>query len=132
MILSDPIADMLTRIRNAHQAELDMVTVPHSRLKGEVLRVMKREGFITDYVVEGADRKKILRIYLKYGPNRDPAIRELVRESRPGLRKYVGAAEVPRVLGGLGTAILSTSAGVMSGEEARRAKTGGELICRVW
>ena len=131
MSMSDPIADMLTRIRNAHGAGLDVLEMPHSRLKSEMLRVLKEEGYITDYTAEGGT-KKILRVYLKYTAERDPVIQGLRRESRPGLRRYVSSGEVPRVLGGLGTALLSTSRGVMTDKEARRRKVGGEVLCSLW
>lgn len=131
MSFSDPIADMLTRIRNAHMAGLDIMDVPHSRLKSEILRIFKREGFITDYVVEGGV-KKVLRVYLKYTEDRKPVIRGLKRESKLGLRKYVPSDKVPRVLGGLGVAILSTSSGVMTGKEARKQHVGGEVLCSIW
>lgn len=131
MSLSDPIADMLTRIRNAHMAGHEVVEVPHSKLKGEITRVLKREGYINDYVVEGSV-KKTLRLYLKYTGESEPAIRGLKRESKLGLRSYVAAAEVPRVLGGLGIAILSTSSGIMTDREARGKHVGGEVLCSIW
>jgi small subunit ribosomal protein S8 len=131
MSLSDPIADMLTRIRNAHMAGMEVVEMPHSRLKGEITRVLKKEGFITDYVVEGGG-KRLLRIYLKYDREQEPAIRGVRRESRPGLRRYANAAEIPKVLGGMGTAVLSTSAGVLTDKEARARNIGGEVLCSVW
>ena len=131
MSLSDPIADMLTRIRNAHRASLDVVEMPYSNLKGEVTRVLKKEGFVNDYVVEGGKRK-LLRIYLRYNDERVPAINGIQRESRPGLRTYAGADGIPRVLAGLGVAILSTSSGVMTGKSARQKKIGGEVLCSVW
>ena len=132
MSWSDPIADMLTRIRNAHQAGRDVVEMPHSRLKGEIVRVLKREGFVNDYVVEGSGKKVLLRVYLKYDPQHAPAILGLRRESRAGGRRYVGWNKTPRILGGMGLAILSTSVGVMSDREARKRRVGGELICSVW
>jgi len=122
---------MLTRIRNAHRAELDVVEMPYSKLKGEITRVLKKEGFVNDYVVEGGTRK-VLRIYLKYSEDRKPAISGLQRESRPGLRRYTNAQEVPKVLGGLGVAILTTSAGVMTAKTARQDNVGGEVLCSVW
>lgn len=131
MSLSDPIADMVTRLRNAHGAELDVVEMPHSRLKGEITRVLKKEGFINDYVVEGGN-VKVLRIYLKYTEDRVPAITGIERESRPGLRSYAKAEDIPRVLGGMGVAILTTSKGVMTDKTARQEKTGGEILCSVW
>lgn len=131
MSLSDTIADMLTRVRNAHMAGVDIVEVPHSKLKSEITRILKKEGYITDYLVEGST-KKILRIYLKYVTGGEPAIRGLKRESKPGLRRYVTADEAPRILGGLGIAILSTSHGVMTASEARKRRVGGEVLCSVW
>jgi len=132
MSLSDPIADMLTRIRNAHMAGHEVVEVPHSKLKGEITRVLKREGYINDYVVEGGV-KKTLRLYLKYtGDESEPAIRGLKRESKLGLRSYVGADDVPQILGGLGIAILSTSSGIMTDREAREKHVGGEVLCSIW
>ena len=131
MSMTDPMADMLTRIRNAHMAGLEVADVPHSRFKGEVARVLKKERFITDYVVEGG-AKKTLRVYLRYTEEHEPVIRGVKRESRPGLRLHCAAKEVPRVLGGLGVAILSTSRGVMTDKEARKLKIGGEVVCSVW
>ena len=130
MSWSDPIADMITRIRNAHMAGRDMVEMPHSKLKGEITRVLKKEGFIADYTVEGDGR--LLRLYLKYTDDREPVIRGIKRDSRPGLRHYVSAQDIPRVLGGLGVNILTTSIGVMTGVEARNQNVGGELVCSVW
>ncbi len=132
MSLSDPIADMLTRVRNAHGAELAYTEMPHSQLKGDIARILKKEGFIRDYTTEGSAAKKVLRIYLKYGPKQEPGIEGLKRVSRPGLRRYAPAVGLPRVLGGLGIAIVSTSAGVMTDKEARQRKTGGEVLCYVW
>lgn len=129
MSLSDPIADMLTRIRNAYIAGLDIVEVPHSKLKGEITRILKKEGYITDYVIE---TKKILRIYLKYTLPHEPAIRGLKRASKPSLRKHVKAEKVPVILGGLGVAVLSTSSGVITDKEARKRHVGGEVLCWVW
>lgn len=131
MSASDTIGDMLTRIRNGHRAGHEAVDVPHSRLKNEIARILKKEGFVTDFVVEGGV-KKVLRIYLKYTPAHESVIRGLKRESRPGLRRYVGWEDIPRVFGGFGTAILSTPKGIMTGKEARKQKLGGEWICSVW
>ena len=132
MSWSDPIADMLTRIRNAQRAGLEDVTMPSSRLKAEVARIFKAEGYIVDFKIEG-DVKKSLVIELKYSDeDLAPAIRGLRRESKPGLRRFCGWKDIPRVLGGLGTSVLSTSQGVMSGREARRRKIGGELLCSIW
>lgn len=129
--MTDPIADMLVRIRNAQNAEHQVVEMPYSKMKGEVARVLKREGYIVDYATEG-NVKKTLRVYLKYGSGAEPAIRGLKRVSRPGLRKYVQADDVPRILGGLGIAILSTSSGIMTGREAQRNRVGGEVLCSIW
>ena len=132
MSWSDPIADMLTRIRNAQRAGLEDVSMPSSRLKAEVARIFKSEGYILDFKVEG-DVKKSLVIELKYSDqDSEPAIRGLRRESKPGLRRFCGWKDIPRVLGGLGTSVLSTSQGVMSGREARRRKISGELLCSIW
>ena len=125
------MADMLTRIRNGLRAEHDLVEMPFSRLKSEVARVLKKEGYITDYVVQSGERKS-LRLYLKYGSRHEPAIRGLRRESRGGLRKYVKAGDIPRVLGGQGMAVLSTSSGVMTDREARERHVGGEVLCTLW
>lgn len=131
MSFSDPISDMLTRIRNAHMAGHEAVDMPHSRFKGEVARILKREGYIVDYRIESGVGRT-LRIYLKYADEREPVIRGLKRYSRPGWRRYVGAKDIPRVFGGMGVAILSTSKGIMTDAEARRQKVGGELVCTVW
>lgn len=131
MSWSDPISDMLTRIRNAQKAGIPSLEMPGSRLKGEVARVMHAEGFITGYTLTGEGRKA-LHIELKYSAQAEPAIRGVRRESKPGLRRFCGYKEIPRVLGGMGTAVLSTSGGVMSGKEARQRKLGGELICTIW
>ena len=131
MSVSDPISDMLGRMRNAHLAKRDLVEMPHSRLLGEIARLLTREGFIADYAVEGGV-KKTLRLFLKYQADGQPTIRGLRRMSKPGLRRYVTCEKIPRVLGGMGIAILSTSGGLVTGAEARRKKTGGELLCLVW
>ena len=131
MSWSDPIADMLTRVRNAQSAGLDIVEMPASRLKADIVKVLKEEGYVSDYEIEG-DAKKTLRIALKYNDETKPVIRGIRRESKPGLRKFCGWKDIPRVLGGLGIAVISTSSGVMSGVEARRRKLGGELVCSVW
>ena len=127
----DPISDMLTSIRNGMKARLHSVTVPASQLKGEIARVMKEAGYISDFVVTSEFPKKIV-ITLKYSDRAVPAITEIKRISKPGLRKYVSVAEIPAVLDGMGLAVLSTSKGVMSGVDARKQKVGGELICTVW
>lgn len=128
--MTDPISDMLTRIRNAHQALLANVELPHSRMKESIAGILKKEGYIADYVVE-TKLRKTLKLKLKY-QGKKGVIEGLKRVSKPGLRRYVGATEIPRVLGGLGTAIVSTSQGLMSGTQARKNNLGGELLCYVW
>ena len=132
MVLSDPIADMLTRIRNANMAEKGVVAMPHSKMKSEIARILKAEGFIKDYTMENADGKSVLNVFLKYTIDREPVIQGLRRISKPSCRKYVNSEEVPRVLGGIGLAILSTSSGVMTDTEAREKKVGGEVLCYIW
>jgi small subunit ribosomal protein S8 len=132
MVLTDPIADMLTRIRNANMAEKKDVQMPHSKMKSEVARILKSEGFIKDYTMENEDGKSILKVFLKYTLEREPVIQGLRRISKPSCRKYVASTEVPRVLGGIGIAILSTSSGVMTDNEARKQTVGGEVLCYVW
>ncbi len=131
MSWSDPIADMLTRIRNAQQARLLEVDVPLSRVKSEIARIMQEAGFIGT-VTRGGAAGRMMRITLKYTAEGDPVIRTLRRDSRPGLRRYCNAETVPQVLGGMGLAIISTSSGIMSGREARRRKLGGEVLCSIW
>jgi small subunit ribosomal protein S8 len=134
MSLSDPIADMLTRIRNASSARHDAVLMPASKIKVAIATVLKEEGFIKDYSVateEGRPQPN-LKVELSYGGRRQPVLNGLQRVSKPGLRVYVQRREIPRVYGGLGMAILSTPKGVMSGQEARRNEVGGEVICYVW
>lgn len=128
--MTDPIADLLTRIRNANHALLKSVEIPHSRLKESIARVLVAEGYLADCSVSG-EARKTLRVTLKYNGRRG-AVTGLKRVSKPGLRSYVSSTEVPRVLGGLGTAVLSTSKGVMTGREARKAMVGGEVLCYVW
>jgi small subunit ribosomal protein S8 len=132
MVLTDPIADMLTRIRNANMAEKKVVQMPHSKVKSEILRILKSEGFIKDYTVENADGKSVLNVFLKYTMDREPVIQGLRRISKSSCRKYVNAEEIPRVLGGIGLAIISTSSGVVTDNEARAKKIGGEVLCYIW
>jgi len=132
MVLTDPIADMLTRIRNANMAEKKIVQMPHSKMKSELARLLKSEGFIKDYTMENEGGKSVLNIFLKYTVEREPVIQGLRRISKPSCRKYVASDEVPRVLGGIGVAILSTSSGVMTDNEARKQNVGGEVLCYVW
>lgn len=129
---SDPIADMLMRIRNALRARHLKVDVPASRLKMEIARILKNEGYILNYKTAEEGSKKLIRIYLKYTPGNVPVISEIQRVSRPGCRVYVGARSVPRVLGGLGINILTTPKGVMTGRDARKAGVGGEILCQLW
>ena len=131
-MLTDPIADALTRLRNANTAGHEKVDIPSSGLKVEIMRVLKDEGFVSDYKVIDDQRQGILRVYLRYGPGNERVLRGIVRTSKPGLRVYTGAHKLPRVLSGLGIAILSTSQGVMTDREARRQGVGGEVLCHVW
>jgi small subunit ribosomal protein S8 len=133
MSFTDPIGDMLTRIRNASSARHEKVLVPASRLKLRLAEVLKEEGYIKDYVLHQDEHKQgAITILLKYSSDREPAISDIKRVSKPGLRRYVATGDIPRVLNGLGTAILSTSKGVMVDREARKQKVGGELICTIW
>lgn len=133
-MIVDPISDMLTRMRNAIGARHTKVDVPASRLKIEVARILKEEGYITNYSIKTSEgsNARTLRIFLRYGPKGESVISNLHRVSRPSLRVYVGSDEIPRVLGGLGISILSTSHGVMTGKQARKSKVGGELLCSVY
>ena len=128
--MNDPISDMLTRIRNANRALLPTTEVPHSRLKESLAGILKREGYIADFAVE-AQPRKLIKLKLKY-QGKKSVIEGLRRVSTPGLRRYVGATEIPRVRGGLGVAVVSTSEGVMTGHQARKKNIGGELLCYVW
>ncbi len=130
--MTDPVADMLTRVRNAITARHPKVDVPASKLKTEIARILREEGFILNYKLTEEGAKKFIRIYLKYTPGNVPVISRIERVSRPGCRVYVGSKEVPRVLGGLGVNILTTPRGVMSGATARKEGVGGEVLCQVW
>lgn len=132
MTTTDPIADMLTRIRNAIMARHDHVLMPASRTKLAIAGVLKSEGFISDYEVSHGKVQRTINIHIRYDENRQPVISGLKRVSKPGLRVYVQKKEIPRVYGGLGIAILSTPRGVMTGEQAWRQNLGGELLCHVW
>ncbi len=132
MSMNDPIADMLTRVRNANSAGKQTVSMPSSKKLVEIARIMQEEGYITGYEVESAKPRDILEITLKYGEKKDRTIRGLKRISKPGLRIYAGKDELPRVLGGLGTAIISTSKGVMADRDARKIGVGGEVIAYIW
>ena len=129
---SDPIADMLTRIRNALAARHPKVDVPASRLKMEIARILKDQGYILNFKPSAEGSKKLIRIYLKYTPGNVPVISRIERVSRPGKRVYVGAREIPKIRAGLGIGILSTPRGLLSDEQAREAHVGGELLARVW
>lgn len=128
--MTDPISDMLTRLRNANSALLPQVEIPHSKLKESIAQILKREGYVSEVAVEDKP-KKMIKIKLKY-VGRKPVIVGLQRVSKPGLRQYSGAKEIPRVLYGLGTAILSTSEGVMTAVQAKKKNVGGEMLCIVW
>jgi len=132
MVMSDPIADMLTRIRNANLVRHEAVELPASKVKKEIAEILKREGFIRDAEYVEDNKQGLIRIFLKYGPNNERVITGLKRISKPGLRVYTKSTEVPRVLGGLGIAIISTSKGVVTDKEARQSKNGGEVLAYVW
>ena len=133
MSMTDPIADMLTRIRNACGSKHRRVDIPVSRMKTEIARILKENNYIQDYQTLQTDEgRQVLRVRLKYAAGGQSVIRQLQRVSTPGLRRYVGAGEIPRVRNGLGLAILSTNKGLMSDREARQARTGGELVAKVW
>ncbi len=132
MAVSDPVADMLTRIRNAIMARHDIVQMPVSRMKLYIAKILKQEGFISNYEVTGEKPHRQMKIHLRYDENNVPFIRGIERISKPGLRIYVQKGEIPRVYGGLGISIVSTSNGVMVGQQAWRNDLGGELLCKVW
>lgn len=129
---SDPIADMLTRVRNAIVARHPKVDVPASKLKAEIARILKEEGYIANFKVAEEGPKKVIKIYLKYGANNSPVITQIERVSRPGCRVYAGKTDIPRVQGGLGINILTTPRGVMTGKHAYKEGVGGEVLCRIW
>jgi small subunit ribosomal protein S8 len=131
-MVTDPIADMLTRIRNAVMARHDYVLVPSSRMKLSIAKILREEGFISDYEVLKGKPQRVIKIYLKYAENKEPVLSGLKRVSKPGLRIYVQRKEIPRVYGGLGIAILSTPKGVIAGQQAWRQGMGGELLCYIW
>ena len=132
MSYTDPIADFLTRIRNGLVADHDFAEMPASTFKAEIARILVEQGYVEDYAVEPARVGKTLKVRLKYTEDRKPVILGIQRVSKPGRRVYVNADQVPRVLGGMGTAIVSTSRGVMTGHDARRQRVGGELLAKVW
>jgi len=132
MVMTDPIADLLTRIRNANMIYHEKVEIPASRVKREIAEIFKAEGFVKDveYIEDG--KQGVIRMYLKYGPNREKVISGLKRISKPGLRVYAKKDEIPRVLGGLGVAVISTSKGIMADKTARKEGLGGEVVCYIW
>jgi small subunit ribosomal protein S8 len=132
MTMTDPVADMLTRLRNANSAHHDTVSLPSSKLKAHIAEILKREGYITSWKVEDARVGQTLTIDLKYGPERERSIAGIKRVSKPGLRVYAKSTEIPQVLGGLGVAILSTSSGLLTDREAEKKGVGGEVLAYVW
>jgi small subunit ribosomal protein S8 len=132
MVMTDPIADFLTRIRNANTAMLGTVEIPASNIKKNMAEILKSEGFIKEYDYVEDGKQGVIRMYLKYGHSKEKVITGLKRISKPGLRVYAGRDEVPKVLGGLGIAIISTSKGLMTDKEARKSRLGGEVLCYVW
>ena len=132
MSMSDPLADFLTRIRNAGMVRYETVDVPMSNLKVDVAKVLRAEGYINDYEIIEDNKQGVLRISLKYGPNNELVISGIRRVSKPGLRQYVKADDIPKVLNGLGISVLSTSKGVITDSEARRLRVGGEILCEAW
>jgi small subunit ribosomal protein S8 len=132
MPVNDPISDMLTRLRNASQARHDRVVLPASRVKVQILEVLKKEGFVGDVVQHEKKPQNEVTVFLKYGPERTPVLTGIRRVSKPGLRRYVPVRDIPSVLGGLGVAILSTSKGILADADARKQNVGGELICTIY
>ena len=132
MNMTDPVADLIARIRNGVRAKLPRVDVPSSKLKVEIARILKDEGYISNFKVSEDDKQNMLRVFLKYGPGMERVITDVQRVSRPGCRIYCGKDQIPRVYGGLGINILSTSRGLMTGRSAAREGVGGEILCNVW
>jgi small subunit ribosomal protein S8 len=132
MSMTDPIADLLTRIRNAAKERHEKLEVPASRLKANIVRVLKEEGYIKNFRLSREEGRPVIKVYLKYADSGSSVIQGIRRVSRPGLRRYTGHEEIPKPLGGAGIAILSTSKGVLTGQKARAAKLGGEILCEVW
>lgn len=132
MGMTDPIADMLTRIRNANVAYHEQVDIPASKSKEQIARVLKKEGFVRDFQVLNTGVQGVLRVFMKYGPNKEKILLGIKRISKPGLRVYVGKQEIPRIFGGLGVVIMSTPKGIMTGKQAKQTGVGGEVICYVW
>lgn len=132
MAMTDPIADLLTRIRNGNMVMHETVEIPGSKMKLAIAKILKEEGYIKDFEYIKDSKQGIIRVYLKYGPNKEKVITGIKRISKPGLRVYVNKDEVPKVLSGLGTAVISTSKGIMTDKEARKERMGGEVICYIW
>ncbi|UMZ75407.1 30S ribosomal protein S8 [Natranaerofaba carboxydovora] len=132
MSMSDPIADFLTQIRNANDVYHEKVEIPASNLKTEIARIMKEEGFISDYKYIEDNKQGKLRVYMKYGPNKEKVVSGLKRISKPGLRVYANKDELPKVLGGIGVAVISSSRGLVTDKEARKEGIGGEVLCYIW
>ena len=132
MTMTDPIADMLTRVRNANSAYHDSVTMPHSKIKTHIAEILQQEGYIAGWSVADGEKGKLLSIDLKYGPNRERSLAGVRRVSKPGLRVYAKAGQLPRVLGGLGVAIISTSSGLLTDRQANQKGVGGEVLAYVW
>jgi small subunit ribosomal protein S8 len=131
-MMTDPIADMLTRIRNASKARLEKVDIPSSKLKLEIAKILKDEGYVKNVKMVKDRRQGVIRVYLKYTDEEMPVIQGLRRVSRPGCRVYVGNDGIPKVMGGMGTAILSTPRGVQTGKQAKKENVGGEVLCHIW
>jgi small subunit ribosomal protein S8 len=132
MVMTDPVADFLTRIRNGNMVMHETVEAPSSKMKVSIAEILKEEGYIKDYEYIQDGKQGIIRVYLKYGPNKEKVITGIKRISKPGLRVYVKKDEIPKVLGGLGTAVISTSKGLMTDKKARKTGLGGEVICYIW
>ena len=132
MVMTDPVADFLTRIRNGNMVMHETVEIPSSRIKVSIAEIMKEEGYIRDFEYIHDGKQGIIRVYLKYGPNKEKVITGIKRISKPGLRVYVKKDQIPKVLGGLGTAVISTSKGLMTDKSARKTGLGGEVVCYIW
>jgi small subunit ribosomal protein S8 len=132
MALTDPIADMLTRIRNANTAYHEHVDIPSSKIKEQMAKVLKKEGYIKDYQVINTGVQGVIRVFMKYGPEKERVITGIKRISKPGLRVYVGKHEIPRILGGLGTVVMTTPKGLLTGKQAQKKGVGGEVLAYVW
>lgn len=132
MATTDPIADMLTRIRNANSTSKDFVDIPSSKIKLEIVKILKYEGFIKHYKLFRDHKQGTIRLYLKYGSNKERVINGLERVSKPGLRQYLGQKEIPKVLGGMGITVISSSRGIFTGKQCKKLNVGGEILCKIW